>query len=209
MFTGIVQGTAVVQSVEDHGGVRRLRLTFPDGATTGLAKGASVAIAGVCLTAVDRTAEDADDTAVFDVIDETLRRTTLGALAEGGRVNFERAAKVGDEIGGHFVSGHIFGRGTLVSRTEEGDNLALVIETEASVMPYILEKGYLAVDGCSLTIGRVDREANTFALHLIPETREVTTLGAVAVGDVVNLEVDAMTQAVVDTVERVMASRSG
>ncbi len=203
MFTGIVQGTATVRSISDAGGVRRLEVAFPEGALAGLQKGASIAIAGVCLTAV---AHD-DDRATFDVIDETLRRTTLGELTEGGRANFERAAKFGDEVGGHVVSGHIYGRGEIVSRAEDGDNLALVVRAGGDVMPYVLEKGYLAVDGCSLTIGQVDRDAGTFGLHLIPETREVTTLGDLQVGDPVNLEVDAMTQAVVDTVERVLAER--
>ncbi|MEN0064422.1 MAG: riboflavin synthase subunit alpha [Myxococcota bacterium] len=203
MFTGIVQGTATVRSIEDHGGIRRLRLEFPEGATNGLAQGASVSIAGVCLTVVDQ----GDHDVAFDVIDETLRLTTLAALTEGAQVNFERAAKFGDEVGGHFVSGHIFGMGEVVTRTQEGENLALVIRTSVEVMPYVLEKGYLAVDGCSLTIGAVDRDARTFGLHLIPETRAVTTLGDLNQGDTVNLEVDATTQAVVATVERVMKER--
>jgi len=207
VFTGIVQGTATVHDITDVQGVTRLSMSFPRGATDGMKKGASVAIAGVCLTAVHHGAGPEEEHVDFDVIDETLRRTTLGRLIRGDRANFERAARFGDEVGGHIVSGHVFGRGEIVSRTEVGDNLALVIRIDDDVVPYILEKGFLSVDGCSMTIGQIDRDANTFSIHLIPETRTVTTLGALKVGDAVNLEVDPMTQAVVDTVERVLAER--
>ena len=204
MFTGIVQGTAEVKAVESGADSRRLLLAFPEGATAGLVRGASVAVSGVCLTAV---AIDGRDVA-FDVIDETLRRSTLGTAAAGHALNFERAARFGDEVGGHQLSGHVWGVGEVVERQDRDDNRALVVRVEPGVMRYVFEKGYIGIDGTSLTVGAVDREAGTFSLHLIPETLEVTTLGAAEVGARVNVEVDAMTQAVVDTVERVLAERA-
>jgi riboflavin synthase len=199
MFTGIVQGTATVRSVSDAGGVRRLVLSFPAGATEGLVRGASVAVAGTCLTAVDI---DRDEVS-FDVIDETLRRTTLGALTPGGRANFERAARFGDEIGGHLLSGHVLTTAVVADRREDGANLRLTLEVDADTVRYVLPKGYVALDGVSLTVGEV--AGGRFDVHLIPETRRVTTLGALRPGDRVNVEVDATTQAVVATVERIAA----
>jgi riboflavin synthase len=200
MFTGIVKGTARVAEIEDRGEFRRLHLAFPAGSLSGLERGASVAISGVCLTAV----EHQGDVATFDVIDETLRRTTLGARAPGDLVNFERAARFGDEIGGHLLSGHVWGTAEIVDRQDSADNCALELGVAPGLAKYVLEKGYIGIDGASLTIGVVDRARGTFRLHLIPETLAVTTLGSARVGDRVNVEVDAMTQAVVDTVERVL-----
>lgn len=205
MFTGIVQGRAEVRGVESGTASRRFRLAFPAGATDGLQRGASVAIAGVCLTAVTIEADEVE----FDVIDETLDRTTLGRLERGDRPNFERAARFGDEVGGHVLSGHVWGLGTVVERVQTDDNCALTLQVPGPILKYVFEKGYVAIDGTSLTVGTVDRAAGTFRLHLIPETLQVTTLGTVATGDVVNVEVDATTQAVVDTVERVLAERAG
>ncbi|MEL6344577.1 MAG: riboflavin synthase subunit alpha [Myxococcota bacterium] len=203
MFTGIVQGTAEVQEIDDHDGLRSLRVGFPEGALGGLERGASISVSGVCLTAVAF-----DDASVrFDVIDETLDLTSLGALTVGSQVNYERAATVGKEIGGHLLSGHVIGVAVIVERTETDGNLALTLRAPAAAMPYILPKGYIGLDGISLTIGRVDLDAQTFTVHLIPETRQITTIGGKRVGDRINLEVDAMTQAVVATVERVLAAR--
>ncbi len=203
MFTGIVQGVASVHAIEERPAFRRLGLTFPEGATEGLQRGASVSVSGVCLTVVEHRGEEV----AFDVIDETLARSTLGALVVGDAVNYERAARFGDEVGGHALSGHVWGRGEVVERRDEGENRALRVRTGPDVLRYVFEKGYIGIDGTSLTVGRVDREASTFWLHLIPETLAVTTLGAAERGTSLNVEVDAMTQAVVDTVERVLAER--
>jgi riboflavin synthase len=202
MFTGIVQGRAQVASITDAGGLRRLVLDLPPGRGQGLARGASVSVAGVCLTAVDLAA----DRVGFDVIDETLRRTTLGDLAVGDEVNIERAAAFGDEIGGHLISGHVWGVATVQSVERVGENVALTVVPPFEAFPYLLEKGYVSIDGCSLTLGRV--AGGVFHLHLIPETLAITTLGSVRPGSRVNLEVDAMTQAVVATVERVLSTRN-
>jgi len=200
LFTGIVQGLGIVQDIVDHGDFRKLTIRLPPGRAEGLVPGASVAIAGTCLTAVQIAGHDV----VFDVIDETLRLTTLGALRAGDAVNIERAATFGSEIGGHVLSGHVMGTAELVERHPSERNLALVLRLPEPLRPYVLAKGYVAVDGCSLTVGTVDD--GRFSLHLIPETLRLTTLGDRQLGDRFNIEVDAMTQAVVDTVHRVLAA---
>jgi riboflavin synthase len=201
MFTGIVQGRGTVVSVEDRTQFRRLRVRLPDGRAAGLETGASVSVAGTCLTVVEFDGHEV----VFDVIDETLRLTTLGDLTAAAEVNIERAATFGSEIGGHVLSGHIMGTAELVRREPSENNLALYLKLPPGTAPYVLPKGYVAVDGCSLTVGTV--EADVFSLHLIPETLRLTTLGNRRLGDRFNIEVDAMTQAVVDTVQRVLAAR--
>lgn len=203
MFTGIVQGTAEVLAIEDHHGLRSLTVGFPGGALAGVEKGASIALDGVCLTVVAFQG----DTAHFDVIDETVRLTTLGARRVGARLNYERAATFGTEIGGHVLSGHIIGTAEVTHRAEVEGNLELVLRPPADTMRFLMAKGFVAVDGISLTLGRV--EEHSFSLHIIPETRAVTTLDERGVGASMNLELDAMTQAVVTTVERVLAARGG
>jgi len=205
MFTGIVKGTGTVRSVHEADGVFRLAVALPSGTADGIERGVSIAVAGVCLTAVGQKGDEVS----FEVVGETIRRTTLGALAAGDRVNIERAARVGDEIGGHAVAGHVRATAEIVSRAAHGDAADLVLRTDPETLLYLFEKGFVALDGASLTVGHVDRGATTFAVHLIPETLRATTFAARSVGDRVNVEVDAMTSAVVETVERVLASRRG
>ena len=200
MFTGIVAGMGRVESIEGDELVR-LVINFSTVSTEGLEIGASVSVNGVCLTAVEITGS----TVAFDVISETLNLTTLGTLAEGNWVNLERALKVGDEIGGHLLSGHIMGTGEIIVREETDENTDLVIDCPADIMRFIQPKGYIAIDGISLTVGRV--EENTFSLHIIPETLRLTTLGVKGLGSDVNLEVDSMTQTIVATVERMMEDK--
>ncbi|MBI5513061.1 MAG: riboflavin synthase subunit alpha [Deltaproteobacteria bacterium] len=201
MFTGIVQGTAEVLEARDHDGLRTLVLVLPAGREEGLAVGASIAVGGVCLTVVGFQGRRV----TFDCIEETLSRTTLSGLRVGDRVNIERAARLGDELGGHLVSGHVTATVPLRARTEEGGNLTLRFGVAPPHDRYVLSKGFLALDGCSLTVGEVSE--GTFAVHLIPETRRVTTLEGLRVGDRANLELDAQTVAMVDTVERVLRAR--
>lgn len=201
MFTGIVQGRGAVEAVVDHSDFRRITVRLPEGRAVGLVPGASVSVAGTCLTAVEIDGHSV----AFDVIDETLRLTTLGGLQVGDAVNIERAAVFGGEIGGHVLSGHIMGTAELVRREPSARNLALYLRLPEPLRPYVLPKGYVSVDGCSLTVGTVID--GVFSLHLIPETLRLTTLGDRAVGDRLNIEVDSMTQAVVDTVHRVLAAR--
>ncbi len=194
MFTGIIQGTGCVQSVR-RDSVVTIDVEIPS--TEGLEIGASVSIDGVCLTATS-----VSDTVTFDVIPETLDRTTLGSLASGSNVNVERALKFGDELGGHLLSGHIMGTAEIVSVV----NQDYTIRCPPEMAEYIQEKGYIAVDGISLTVGKTSGQGE-FDIHIIPETLRLTTLGSKGVGDQVNIEIDAMTQAVVETTKRLMENR--
>ena len=202
LFTGIVQGKARIQELEVRGSeFRSLHVQLPTGMAHGIVTGASVALNGTCLT-VTRINQD---NLHFDVIEETLRATNLGDLRPGDHVNYERSARMGDEIGGHQVSGHVHCTGTIREVRNTDDNCRMVFQLPTHVMKYILPKGFVAVDGCSLTVGEVD--GNSFSVYLIPETLRLTVLGEKKQGDRVNIEVDAQTQAIVDTVERVMAQQ--
>ena len=202
MFTGIVQGLGEVTHIEDRDGIRHLQVRLPSGRDQGLETGASVAINGVCLTVVGWNQQGVQ----FDVIDETLRLTNLGALDTGYLVNVERAARFGDEIGGHVLSGHIHGQAEVIEVVETEGNLAVWWHVPEGLRKYVLPKGYVSLNGCSLTVGATERDGQ-LSIHLIPETRELTTFGCVAVGDALNLEIDSQTQAIVDTVERVLDQR--
>jgi riboflavin synthase len=202
MFTGIVQGLGEVTQIQDHAGIRRLQVQLPTGRDQGLETGASVAINGVCLTVVGWDQHGVE----FDVIDETLRLTNLGDLKVGHVVNVERAARFGDEIGGHVLSGHIHGRAQVTEVVETDANLAVWWAVPEALKKYVLPKGYVSLNGCSLTVGDTERDGQ-LSIHLIPETRELTTFGRVTVGDSLNLEIDSQTQAIVDTVERVLEQR--
>jgi riboflavin synthase len=181
MFTGIVRELGAVEQVEDVDHGVRLRVRAPASAA-GVRVGDSVSVSGVCLTAVD-----VDDGAIaFDVVQETLRRSTLGKLVEGAHVNVEPALQAGDPVGGHFVQGHVDGVGRVRAVTAEG----LEIEAPAGIIRYCVEKGSIAVEGVSLTIAGLDETA--FTVALVPHTLELTTLGRVEVGDELNLEVDML-----------------
>jgi len=199
MFTGIIQGTGTVLSIVEKQSIHTLQLQLPN--TTHLETGASVSIDGVCLTA----ASIQDSVVDFDVISETLARTTLGQLTVGQQVNVERSLKFGDEIGGHLLSGHVMASGILHSKIENGEGIDYTVLVPVNVRKYVMEKGYIAVDGISLTIGEVHE--GTFSLHIIPETLRLTTLVDKEVGDAVNLEIDSTTQTIVATVERVLEEK--
>lgn len=201
MFTGIVQGRGELIAIEQKQDFRRHVVRFPADMLAGLAAGASVAHNGCCLTV---SAIDGDAVA-FDLMQETLRITNLGALEVGDEVNLERAARFGDEIGGHSMSGHIYCQGEITRVLKSPDNRTLWFALPPAAMKYVLTKGYIGVDGASLTVGQV--EGNQFCVHLIPETLTRTTLGMREAGQRVNIEIDPQTQAIVDTVERVLASR--
>lgn len=204
MFTGIVQGLCEVTGIDRERGLLRLTISLGPLAE-GLEPGASVAINGTCLTATRITSGEAR----FDVIQETLDLTNLAALDPGARVNVERSFRVGDEIGGHILSGHVSGAVTVV-RVDEAENLRnLFFAVPRPLMKYLTLKGFVALDGASLTIAHHDAGAAEIGVSLIPETIARTTLGTVGAGERVNIEVDAQTQTIVETVERVLAERSG
>ncbi|MBA2816959.1 riboflavin synthase subunit alpha [Candidatus Pantoea persica] len=202
MFTGIVQGTAKIVSIEEKELFRTHVAELPDELLPGLALGASVAHNGCCLTV---TAIEGNRVS-FDLIKETLRVTNLGDLQQGDVVNIERAAKFSDEIGGHLMSGHIMTTAEIckIIQSENNREIWFKIQDPAQ-MKYILHKGFVGIDGISLTVGDVTK--SKFCVYLIPETLEHTTLGAKKLGHSVNIEIDPHTQAIVDTVERVLAQR--
>ncbi len=202
MFTGIVQGLAEVISVKHLDNFMQLELELPQTCSTQLQQGASIAINGTCLT-VTRFEHNK---VWFDLIEQTLSTTNLGQLKTGDRVNFERAAKVGDEIGGHLLSGHIHGLARVARIERTPNNCTVWFTTPTLWQDYIFEKGFIALDGCSLTIQHCTAEH--FCVGLIPETLSVTRFGFLAEGDLINLEIDSHTQAVVDSVERYLSRRS-
>ncbi|EKO3735249.1 riboflavin synthase subunit alpha [Vibrio injensis] len=202
MFTGIVQGTAKLVAIDKKAQFQTHVIDLPEPLSSGLAVGASVAHNGCCLTVTHINGHQVS----FDLMQETLRLTNLGQLNVGDAVNIERAAKFGDEIGGHSMSGHIICMATVVDIIDSAHNKTLWFEIPESLMKYVLPKGYIGLDGCSLTIGQV--EANRFNVHLIPETLQRTLFGSRKIGDKINVEIDPQTQAIVDTVERVLAKQS-
>ncbi|EGR9008370.1 riboflavin synthase subunit alpha [Vibrio vulnificus] len=202
MFTGIVQGTAEVVIIEAKESFQTHTIRLCGDMLSGLAIGASVAHNGCCLTVT----KIAGDLVSFDLMQATLKLTNLGTLRVGDRVNIERAAKFGDEIGGHSMSGHISTTAKIDQIIDTPNNRTIWFKLPYDdAMKYILAKGYIGVDGCSLTIGEV--EADRFNVHLIPETLNRTLFGQRNVGESVNIEFDPQTQAIVDTVERVLMSK--
>ena len=202
MFTGIVQGTAPVVSIDEKSNFRTHIVKFPQELLPDLELGASVAHNGCCLTVT----KVEGDLVSFDLMKETLRITNLGDVTVGSVVNLERAAKFNDEIGGHLMSGHIICTAEIVKiLTSENNRQIWFKMPNPELMKYVLHKGFIGIDGISLTIGEVTK--SRFCVHLIPETLQRTTLGVRRLGDKVNIEIDPQTQAVVDTVERVLASR--
>ena len=202
MFTGIVQGVAEIVAIEEKELFRTHTVRLDAALLPGLELGASLAHNGCCLTV---TAIEGDRVS-FDLIKETLRITNLGALQVGDKVNIERAAKFSDEIGGHLMSGHIMTTAEICKIIQSENNREVWFRPQdAGQIKYILRKGYIGIDGISLTVGDVTK--TKFCVHLIPETLERTTLGSKKLGHKVNIEIDPQTQAIVDTVERVMAQR--
>ncbi len=208
MFTGIVQGIATVVSLQDRPGLRSFTLAFPPGFDAGLAVGASVAVDGVCLTATRLHPGAAD----FDVMQQSLALTSLAGLAEGSRINVERAAKDGAEIGGHPLSGHIDFMARVEQVREPENNRVLRIAVPAPWMRYVFAKGYIAVNGASLTVAEVQRAADGsgwFEVWLIPETLRMTTFAHKDAGASLNIEIERQTQVFVDTVRSAIEERLG
>ncbi|HDR1156772.1 TPA: riboflavin synthase subunit alpha [Pasteurella multocida] len=202
MFTGIVQGTAKIVSIQDKANFRTQIVKMPQEMLKGLEIGASVANNGVCLTVTEIN----QDYVSFDLMAETLRITNLGELQPGDLVNIERAMQMGSEIGGHILSGHVYCTASVKQIFSSENNRQIWFELpDMATMKYILPKGFIAIDGISLTIGEV--KGQTFCVNLIPETLNRTLIGTREVGDKVNIEIDPQTQAIVDTVERYLSTK--
>ena len=193
MFTGIVEEIGTV--VEARSGGLTIRASK---ALEGLGVGDSVSVNGACLTATELGAGSFS----VDVVPETLRRTNLGSLSEGSPVNLERGVRAGGRLDGHIVQGHVDGTGRIESIREDGDAAMVFIETDPSIMRYVVEKGFVALDGVSLTIVGCDEER--FSVTIIPHTRELTTLGIKRPRDQVNIEVDILAK----YVERLIRAES-
>lgn len=188
MFTGIITDIGTISAIEERGDLRVTVQTGYD--TTGIAIGASVANSGVCLTVVSKAANSIS----FDVSAETLRCTASGMWSQGARLNLERALKVGDELGGHIVTGHVDAVGQIASITAEGDSKRFTFQMPASVAPYVAPKGSICLNGASLTVNEVsdDDLGHWFTVNIIPHTAEWTTFGTAKVGDEVNIEIDVL-----------------
>ncbi|MFT5784955.1 MAG: riboflavin synthase [Ascidiaceihabitans sp.] len=184
MFTGIVTDLGTIVSLDQQGDLRARIQTGYD--TAGIDMGASIASDGVCLTVVDLGPDWYD----VQISAETVNKTNVGAWTVGKRVNLERALKVGDELGGHIVSGHVDGVAEVISIVDEGDSTRVQMRAPDDLARFIASKGSVALNGTSLTVNEV--QGNIFGINFIPHTKEVTTWGDVALGDAVNLEIDTL-----------------
>ena len=201
MFSGIVKGTGKVSKVTSKKDCVSIEIIPPNNFNTQLKKGASVSVDGVCLTSVDTGKTKLK----FDVIDETLERTNLKLVKKNSLVNLERSITASTEIGGHLMSGHIHFTGKVNEIISKENTKDFIIGFPKKFKQYILEKGYIGVNGCSLTIGKVKN--NSFNLHLIPETLSITNLKDLVNGDLVNIEIDQNTIAIVETVKNYLTAQ--
>ena len=206
MFTGIVQGVAEIAELSEKPGLRSFTLSFPEGFTQDLEIGASVSCDGVCLTVTQLRGDSAAD---FDVMLQSLKLTTLGGFEQGGRLNVERAARDGAEIGGHPLSGHVDFRAQIAEIQRPENNVVLRIAVPPQWMKYIFAKGYIAINGASLTVAEANKTENWFEVWLIPETLRMTTFADKGIGDELNIEIERQTQVIVDTVRAAVEERLG
>ena len=201
MFSGIVQGKGKVLKIISYKNHISIEISSPKNFNKNLKKGMSVSVNGVCLTSLD----DGKKSLKFDVINETLSKTNISKTKKGSIVNLERSITASTEIGGHLMSGHIHFSGKVEKITTKNTNKDIQIRFPTKYKEYIFEKGYIGVNGCSLTLGKVNK--NSFYVHLIPETLEVTNLNDLKKGSLVNIEIDQNTIAVVETVKNSLAAQ--
>ena len=204
MYTGIIEALCPVVELTNKPGLKTFDVELPKNLLEGLKLGASVSIDGTCFTVTKIN----DARVGFDAMKETLEKTTIGSLEQGHSVNIERSAKMGDEIGGHPMSGHVSTMADIIKIEESENNKAMTFQVDPEWMHFIFSKGFIGLDGASLTVVDADKEKGTFKVFFIPETLKVTRFGTKQVGDKVNVEIDPQTQVIVETVERVMESRS-
>lgn len=203
MYTGIVQACLPIHSVERKPGLMVFSLEFDDELLDGLETGASVSVDGVCFTV---TRFDGA-TVYFDAVAETMNISNIGQLEPGRNVNVERSALQGAEVGGHVLSGHVIDTAEVVSVEVSENNCRMTFKGNPDWLKYVFNKGFLAINGASLTVAALDRKDSTFAVNLIPETLKRTNFGELQAGDHVNIEIESQTQVIVDTVERIMSER--
>ncbi|CAN5730915.1 riboflavin synthase [soil metagenome] len=206
MFTGIVQGIARIASITDKPGLRTFTLEFPAGFCQNLEIGASVAVDGVCLTV---TGLHGDNAAAFDVMQQSLAITTLGKYLPDGHINVERAARDGAEIGGHPLSGHVDFTAQIAQIRRLENNYVIRFAVPTEWLRYIFAKGYIAINGASLTVAEVNRQEGWFEVWLIPETLRMTVFAEKQTGDSLNIEIERSTQVVVDTVRSMLQETLG
>jgi riboflavin synthase len=207
MFTGIVQAQVPLISVQGTDELKELQLILPEGeCRENVTLGASIAINGVCLTV--KTFDYSTGNVAFDVMKQTLDLSNIGKVVEGDWVNVERSATFAKEIGGHVVSGHIDGQLQVVAIDKTDENCKITFSYPEKYDAYLFDKGFASVNGCSLTIAEKDEAARTISICYIPETLARTNHGRLVAGDKVNLEIDRTTQAIVDTVERLLEAKN-
>lgn len=197
MYTGITKGLFKVTQVEKKPGLIIYAVELNEELIHGLNISDSVAIDGVCQSVVKIEHHQV----TFNAMAETLSKTTLDDLFVGRKVSVERSARIGEEIGGHECAGHVFETATIIERISTENNLSLTIQCSNRCIQYIFEKGFIAIDGSSLTVGKINQEQNSFKIHLIPETLRLTNFGNKKVGDKVNIEIDHKTKVMVDTTQ--------
>ncbi|MFZ0218895.1 MAG: riboflavin synthase subunit alpha [Candidatus Aquirickettsiella sp.] len=197
MYSGITQGLFVVNSLIKQEGLFHYSIVLNEELAKDLKSGASVAIDGVCQTVVAKHGLEVS----FDAMQETLTKTTLNELFVGRKVSIERSVRYGEEIGGHELSGHVFEVGKIIDKKMEENNLSLTIQCSQTCFAYIKPKGYIAVDGSSLTVGVMNKNVSSFEVHLIPETLRRTNFANKQVGDHVNLEPDMKAMLLVKTMQ--------
>ena len=201
MFTGIVSGKGNLKKIVKCEDYISLIIQAPKGFAKNLSKGASVSVNGVCLT----VKKGRTDLLEFDVIEETLKKTNLKNISRSSKINLERSMTANTEIGGHLVSGHIHGTGEVLKVINRKQTKDLLIKIPSQLREYFFYKGYVALNGCSLTIGKVLK--SSFYIHLIPETVSITNFKEIKKGDLINIEVEQTTINTVETVKRVMLER--
>ena len=201
MFTGIVSGKGNLKKIVKCEDYISLIIQAPKGFAKNLSKGASVSVNGVCLT----VKKGRTDLLEFDVIEETLKKTNLKNISRSSKLNLERSMTANTEIGGHLVSGHIHGTGEVLKVINRKETKDLLIKIPSQLREYFFYKGYVALNGCSLTIGKVLK--SSFYIHLIPETISITNFKEIKKGDLINIEVEQTTINTVETVKRVMLER--
>ena len=199
VFTGIIQETAEVIDVKKSADFSQIEISPSLDFIRGIKVGASVSIDGVCLTVTSIK----ERSLTFDIIIETLNVTTLSSLSVSDSVNLERAARLGDEIGGHLISGHVSGVVKISKINKTENNHIIFLKADSELIKYIFPKGYVSLDGISLTIGEVDRKRNIFSVYLIPETLKITNMKEKDIGDMINLEIETQTKNMVDLISEI------